>query len=111
MKKTWTGINNILHRKGKQKITDIFLNINGKLFTDQNVVVNKMNEYFINVADNLAQKIPKPNTKYQDYLKNPNEHSIFLFEIMLHEIDEIISDLSTNKSGDLYGIISSLVKL
>jgi hypothetical protein len=111
MKKTWTGINSILHRQKMQKVTDIFLNINGKLFTDQNTVVNKMNNYFINVAENLAQKIPKPNSKYQDYLKNPNEHSIFLAEVVPHEIDEIIKSLGSNKSGDLYGITSNIIKL
>ena len=34
-KKTWSGINTVLCRKGKAKISDIFLNSNGKLFTDQ----------------------------------------------------------------------------
>ena len=103
MKKTWKGINSILHRQGKLKISDIFLNINGKLFTDQKAVVDKLNNYFINVADNLAQKIPKPNSKYQDFLKNPNVHSLYLSEVVPHEIDEIINDLSSNKSGDIYG--------
>ena len=110
IKKTWTGINNLLHRQSKQKLSDIFLNVNGNLFTDQNVVVDKMNNYFINVAENLAQKIPKPNTKFQDYLKNPNEHSIYLSEVLPHEIDEIVAKLGSNKSGDLYGITSNIVK-
>ncbi len=63
------------------KVSDISLNINGKLFTDQNIVVDKMNKYFINVADNLAKEIPQPNSNFQDYLVNPNEHSIYLTEI------------------------------
>ena len=70
-----------------------------------------MNDYFINVADNLAQKIPKPNTKYQDFLKNPNVHSLYLTEIAPYEIDEIIHDLGSNKSGDIYGNTSNIVKL
>ena len=70
-----------------------------------------MNKYFVNVAENLAQKIPKPNTKFQDYLKNPNQHSIYLSEVLPHEIDEIVSKLGSNKSGDLYGITSNIVKL
>ena len=111
MKKTWTGINSILHRKNKQKVSDIFLNISGKLFTDQKTVVDKMNNYFINVAENLALKIPKPNSKYQDYLNNPNEHSIFLAEVVPHEIDEIIKSMGSNKSCDLYGITSNVIKL
>ena len=111
LKKTWNGINNILHRQGKIKVSDIFLNIDGKLVTDQKTVVNKMNNYFINVADNLAQKIPKPNTEYQDFLKNPNEHSIYLSEVTSYEISKIIHDLSNGKSGDIYGNTSTLVKL
>ena len=111
MKKTWNGINNLLNRRNKQKNSDIFLNINGELFTDQNLAVEKMNEYFTNVANGLAKKIPKPNTKFQDYLKNPNEHSIFLSEVLPHEIVEIVEKLGSNKSGDLYGITSNIVKL
>ena len=111
LKKTWNGINNILHLQGKIKVSDIFLNIDGKLVTDQKTVVNKMNNYFINVADNLAQKIPKHNTKYQDFLKNPNEHSIYLTEATSYEISKIIHDLSNSKSGDIYGNTSTLVKL
>ena len=111
IKKTWSGINNLLHRQNKQKLNDIFLNVNGNIFTDQNIVVEKMNKFFINVADSLAEKIPKPNTKFQDYLSNPNEHSLYLAEILPHEIDEIIAKLGSNKSGDLYGITSNIVKL
>ena len=37
-KKSWSGINSILHRKNKQKNSDIFLNANGKLVTDQKIV-------------------------------------------------------------------------
>ena len=59
LKKTWKGINNLLNRQGKCNIADIFLNINGKLITDQKIVVDKMNQYYVNVADNLAKKNPK----------------------------------------------------
>ena len=74
IKKTWKGINNLLNRQGNLKVSDIFLNIDGKLFTDQKIVVDKMNKYFVNVADNLASKIPKPNKTHHHFLKNPNVH-------------------------------------
>ena len=111
LKRTWKGINNLLNRQGKLKNSDIFLNIDGKLITDQKMVVDKMNHYFINVADNLAKKIPKPNTKYQDFLKNPNIHSMYLTEIGPHEIEEIIQHLGSNKAGDIYNNNTNLVKL
>ena len=111
IKKTWKGINNLLHRQGNSKVSDIFLNIDGKLFTDQKIVVDKMNKYFVNVADNLANKIPRPNKNHQYFLNNPNVHSFFLTEIGPDEIYKIISNLGINKSGDIYGNTSKLVKL
>ena len=111
LKKAWKGINNLLNRQGKFKVSDIFLNINGKLVTEQKIVADKMNHYFVNVADKLAEKIPKPNTKYQDFLKNPNVHSFYLSEINPYEIDELIRDLGMNKAGDIYGNTSNIVKL
>ena len=104
LKKTWKGINNLLNRQDNAKVSDIFLNINGKLLTDQKLVVDKMNQYFINVADNLAKKIPKPNTKFQDFLRNPNIHSLYLTEIAPHEIKR---NLSSNKSGDIYSYVQN----
>ena len=111
IKKTWKGINNLLHRQGNSKVSDIFLNIDGKLFTDQKIVVDKMNNYFVNVADNLAKKIPKPDKNHKHFLKNPNVHSLFLTEIGPDEIHKIIKELGVNKSGDIYGNTPNLVKL
>ena len=111
IKKTWKGINNLLHKQGNTKVSDIFLNINGQLLTDQIVVADKMNKYFINVADNLAKDIPLSRNTYADFLKNPNPHSIFLTEIGPEEIAKIIKDLGINKAGDIYGNTTNLVKL
>ena len=69
------------------------------------------NNYFINVADKLAEKIPKSNTKFQDYLNNPNEHSIYLKETTPAEVDKLISGLESNKAPDLYGMSSKIVKM
>ena len=109
-KKSWTGINSILHRRSKQKNSDIFLNVDGKLVTDQKVVSKLFNKYFVNVADDLAKKIPKPTTKYQDYLKNPNEHSIYLHETTPDEVEKIIGKLDSKKAADIYGMSSNLIK-
>ena len=57
-KKSWTGINTILSRQGKSKASDIFLNSNGNLFTDQKTVSKMFNNYYINVAGNLEKKFP-----------------------------------------------------
>ena len=111
IKKTWKGINNLLNRRGNTKVSDIFLNINGKILTEQTVVVDKMNKYFINVADNLVKDIPQSRTPFGDYLEDPNEHSIYLTEIGPDEIAKIVKDLGINKAGDIYGNTTNLVKL
>ena len=109
-KKTWSGINSVLHRQSKQKVSDIFLNSNGKLVTDQRLVSKLFNNYFVNVADNLARKIPQPNTRYQDYLKNPNEHSIYLQETTPDEVEKLISKLDSKKAADIYGISTQMIR-
>ena len=110
LKKTWKGINNLLNRQGNLKVADIFLNIDGKLLTDQKIVVDKMNNYFVNVADKLANKIPKTHLTHKYFLKNPNAQSLFLTDIGPDEIHKIIQDMGINKSGDIYGITPSLIK-
>ena len=83
---------------------EIFLNEDGLIITDQKQVANSFNRFFTNVADNLLSKIGDTNTKYQDYLKNPNEHSIFLKEVDFGEVNKILLDLDISKTGDIYGI-------
>ena len=56
------------------------------------------------------RKLPKPNTKFQDYLKNPNEHSIYLHQTTPDEVEKIIGKLDTNKAADIYGMSSKLIK-
>ena len=87
------------------------MNVNGNLLTSQKDVADKLNDFFINVADNLAKKIPKPNTQYQDYLKNPNEHSLYLSETTIDEVSKIISNLGANKASDIYGNSNKFLKM
>ena len=110
-KKSWTGINTILHRNSKTRMSDIFLNSNGNLFTDQKTVSKMFNNYYINVAGNLESKIPKPKTKFQDYLRNPNEHSIYLKETTPAEVNKLTCSLDANKAPDLFGISVKIVKM
>ena len=55
-------------------------------------------------------KLGNPTTKYQDYLRNPNEHSIFLSETDQGEIALLLMRLDVTKSGDIYGFNPRLIK-
>ena len=85
------------------------MNDNG-LTTNRRKVANIFNQYFINVAENLSNKIKNKNTKFQDYLKNPNKSSLFLKETTPDEIILIINELNPNKSSDIYDISPKYVK-
>ena len=73
-KLTWNKINNILNKRSKEH-DDIIISENGITISDQKLAGNKFNTYFSNVAQNLLKDLGKTNNKYQDYLKNPSEHS------------------------------------
>ena len=48
------------------------------IITDLKQVASLSSNSFVAVAKNLTKKVGKANNKYQDYLKNPNEQSIYL---------------------------------
>ena len=48
---------------------------------------------------------------FQDYLKNPNEHSLFLKEAEPGEVLKILNSLNTKKSSDIFVISPKLIKI
>ena len=102
-KKTWKGINQLLNRS-RNNLKPVCLEGTDGITSDPRKVANKFNQYFVNVADDLTKKITNKNTKFQDYLKNPNRSSLFLKETTPDEVNRIISDLNANKSSDIYDI-------
>ena len=101
----------MIKNKIKNKCANIFLNEDGNIITDQKKVANNINKFYINIADKLLLNLSNPNTKYQDYLKNPNEHSMFLNEADPGEVHDLLRKLDTTKSGDIYGITPKLLKI
>ena len=81
------------------------------LVTDAKVVANKFNNYFVNDAKNLLKDMGESNNQYQDYLKNPSEHSFFLKEIETIETLKLLKNLNQKISSDIYGIPSKLIKI
>ena len=79
-----------------------YIEFNRQLITDRRVIVEKFNDYFVNIAKNLNDS--KPETDFRDYsvfLKNRVETSMFFSDIESYEIDEIIGNLNPNKSSDM----------
>ena len=83
---------------------------NGNIITDHKLLANKFNKFYTNVAQKLLKDLGETPTKFQDYLRNPNEHSMFFNETDPGEVSSIISKLDISKSGDIYGITPNLVR-
>ena len=89
----------------------MFINDDGNIISNKKEVANKFNKFYINVANKLLKDLGNPNTKFQDYLKNQNVHSIFLNEVDAGEVLELINKLDITKAGDIYGINPKLIKI
>ena len=57
---------------------------------------------FINVAQNLLKDLGDTNNQFQDYLKNLNEHSLFLKETEPEEVFKILRELNAKKDTDVH---------
>ena len=62
MKKTWKMIKkNIISRNKQNSATESFVD-NGKIISDKNAIVQKFNDFFVNIGPTLASKIQSTNT-------------------------------------------------
>ena len=63
--KTWTKINGILNKTCNAK-NNIFPSENGQTITNQSLVADKFNNYFVNVSQNLLKGLGETNNQFQD---------------------------------------------
>ena len=103
-------INEILKNKSKQ-LENVFLNENGMILTNQVIVSDRSIKCLVTVAKDIVDDIGEIANKFQDYLKNPNEHSMFLKEIGPSEIKKIINNLDIQKANDIFDITPTLLKV
>ena len=77
MRKTWEGIREVINIKRRHPQTISRLMINGNI-----------NHSSI-IAKNIANKIPKTNHNYREYLKEPTENSFILHQARNEEIKSV----------------------
>ena len=109
MKKTWKIIKNIISKNKSNIITDTFL-VNGKKTVDKNIIVNKFNEYFVNVGPSLANKIQSSNVHYQQFLCGNYPNSFALFFTTPEEVIKVTNELANKTSAGYDNISISLIK-
>ena len=73
----------------------------GNFITDTNEMVNKFNDYFVNVGNELANNTAPPNqhVSVHDYLITNNKSSIFLEQDIVATVNSCKSKTSCDFSG------------
>ncbi|XP_065662632.1 uncharacterized protein LOC136085269 [Hydra vulgaris] len=107
--KTWNVINQII---GKKRCSNNNLPqkliIDGEMISNQETIVEKLNDYFLEVGPNLADKIPKNTTNFKSYIKLTN---ISMKEVSLNitEVRNAFNSLKNNKSAGIDQISVNVV--
>ena len=108
IKRTWSIINEPLHRK-KETISSRLFYHNGKTLEDPSEIANAFNEYFISIGPSLANKIDK-NNNFRKYLRNASESRLYFEPITEHKTMKIIENLKNKTSSGIDGISNQLLK-
>ena len=98
-KTSWGVIKSIINKNKKPHIQGRF-RIGEKLITSDNELIsNKFNDFFINIGPTLAKSIPCVNKSPLSYLDNRLTESIYLAPVSENEIGQLIKSLKDTTAG------------
>ncbi len=114
IKGTWTVLNGIVRNRSKTTNYLEYYTENDKTINNMEDVVNSFNQFFVNVGQDLAAKIKKPETTQcgdvEDTERYRNPSTIFLGAVDEEEIMEIVRKCKNKTSADWNDIDMSTVK-
>lgn len=86
---------------------------NGKTtITNQRDIANSFNNYFVSIADDILKKRKyEGNISFLDYLKNPVNQSMMLFECDKNEVKGLINSLNPRKGTGPNSIPTKILQL
>ena len=110
MKKIWSKINCIIHRK-KTSSNGMCLNIEGNILSNPHEVGNKFNTFYTTIAQQLVNKLPPAKTNYKNYLTNQILKTLVMSSTTPDEAEKLIKNLIVSKSSDIYDIPVKTIKI
>ena len=110
IKQTWKLVNEVISRKKKDTVSSTEFKKDNERITDKREIVNRFNEYFVNVGANLAKKITATNLSFISYLKGHYMDSMFLTPVCEREIKKELENLDPSKSCGHDNIMPKVVK-
>jgi len=111
IKNTWATINNIINKtKDKGDFTSKFL-VDGQYTSDNQVIVNEFNKYYVEIGSKLASKIQTPRDKsFKDYLYQPVRYSLNFKQVNRDTVLKLIDSLKSKNSCGYDNISTKLLK-
>ena len=109
IKQTWKTIKNILKNNNTNIITDSFESGN-VIITDKHKIVEKFNEYFVNIGPTLARQINQTSTTYQHYLSGNFMNSFVLHPTYAEEILSVAKTIQLKHSSGFDDIPVDIMK-
>ena len=98
LRKTLQGTREVINVKKRHPQTISRLMINGNTLADPSKVTSHFNNHFSNIAKNVANKIPKTNHNYREYLKEPIGNYFILHQTTNEEIESVLKSLKNNNT-------------
>ena len=109
LKITWKLIGMIIDRDKNKNTTISKLIYNNKCYTDTKNICDKLNDHFIKVGQNLADKLPITETESSTFIKQTFTNSFMFRGICTFEVSDLIENLKINKAT--IGVLIKCIKL
>ena len=96
--KSWKIIQDVINKRNKTTKTASF-RISEHDITGQQTIAQKFNEFYVNIGQTLASKIPTGRCDSISYIKNGTMSSIFLHPVIEEEVTNILKDKKNPSAG------------
>ena len=92
MKKTWSIINDILHKNKQNTKLPVYFKHGEKKISDKKDISDKFNAFFTNIGKKLADKIEEvPHRHFSDYLVSKPNTKYEFQPVEIKEVNKIIT--------------------
>ena len=110
IKKTWEGIRNLLNVSKKSSSTLSKIIDKDQVLNKNSDISKKMNNFYVNVGNEIDKKIPVSKRKYTDFLGDKITNKIVLNDCSNIEVANLIHKMSTSKASGPFSIPSKILK-
>ena len=111
IKKTWTGIKNVINLKSCGKNQTNSMCINKKMESEPTKIAEGFNSFFSSIGLDLQSKISTINADYSKYLTNPIDANFLFRSADTEEILRVIFSFQNSKASGPNSIPTEILKM